>query len=120
MKASSTVKRASSSDFRPDRTTAADARPSRAPKSAGRVPPALGVVKLRGCRVSAPLMQPWGQHCRIIEWIDRNGELSCIAVPDAATEAEIRERVRSHRNGLRHTVADDSDLPPNRARLRRA
>ncbi|MFP3563615.1 DUF2866 domain-containing protein [Paraburkholderia sp. SIMBA_030] len=78
------------------------------------------VVKIRGCRVSAPLMQPWGEGCRIVEWIDRNGEYACIAVRGAATEAEIRERVRMHRNVLRHTLRDDPTTPAGGVRLRRA
>ena len=52
--------------------------------------------------------------------ISRNGEYSCIAVRGAATVAEIRERVRMHREGQRHTLADDPAAPAGRVRLRRA
>jgi hypothetical protein len=43
-----------------------------------------------------------------------------MAVPGDATEAEIRQRVRMHRNGQRHTLTDDPGLPEQRVRLRRA
>lgn len=120
MQVSSPANRAVSRGFRPGRktVTAAGARgKAESGVSAARV---TDVVKIRGCRVSAPLMQPWGECCRIVEWIDRNGEYSCIAVRGAATEAEIRERVRTHRNGPRHTLTDDPATPAGRVRLRRA
>ncbi|CAB3796887.1 DUF2866 domain-containing protein [Paraburkholderia caffeinilytica] len=119
MQVSSSVNRAESRGFRPGRKTAAAAATRGAAENGVRTPLATDVVKIRGCRVSAPLMQPWGECCRIVEWINRNGEYSCIAVRGAATVAEIRERVRVHRNGQRHTMADDATTPAGRVRLRR-
>jgi hypothetical protein len=40
-------------------------------------------------------------------------------VRGAATVAEIRERVRMHRDGQRHTLTDDPAAPAGRVRLRR-
>ncbi|RDJ98801.1 hypothetical protein DLM46_31470 [Paraburkholderia lacunae] len=119
MQVPSPVNRAVSRGFRPGRNTAAAARTRGKADSGVSAPRLTDVVKIRGCRVSAPLIQPWGECCRIVEWIDRNGEYSCIAVRGAATAAEIRERVRMHRNGQRHTLTDDPGTPAGRVRLRR-
>lgn len=119
MQVSSPVSRAESRGFQPGRKTVASAASRGAVENGVSAPQAKDVVKIRGCRVSAPIMQPWGECCRIVEWINRNGEYSCIAVRGAATVAEIRERVRMHRNGQRHTLADDAATPAGRVRLRR-
>ncbi|RKE40008.1 uncharacterized protein DUF2866 [Paraburkholderia sp. BL23I1N1] len=119
MQVSSPVSRAESRGFQPGRKTAAAAGARREAQNGVSAPRVSDVVKIRGCRVSAPLMQPWGECCRIVEWINRNGEYSCIAVRGAATVAEIRERVRLHRNGQRHALTDDPATPAARARLRR-
>ncbi|MCX4138448.1 MULTISPECIES: DUF2866 domain-containing protein [Paraburkholderia] len=119
MQVSSPVNRAESRGFRPGRKTATAAATRGTAENGANAPLATDVMKIRGCRVSAPLMQPWGECCRIVEWINRNGEYSCVAVPGAATVAEIRERVRMHRNGQRHTLADDPSAPAGRGRLRR-
>ncbi len=119
MQVSSPVNRAESRGSRPGRKTVAAAATRGTAKNGVSATLATDVVKIRGCRVSAPVMQPWGECCRIVEWINRNGEYSCVAVPGAATVAEIRERVRTHRNGQRHTLADDPSTPAGRGRLRR-
>jgi len=69
------------------------------------------VIKLRGARVSETLTRPWGECCRIVEWVNREGQYSCLAVPGDASEEEIRHRMRSHRNGPQHLVTDDRELP---------
>ncbi|VXC91279.1 conserved hypothetical protein [Burkholderia sp. 8Y] len=76
------------------------------------------VTKLRGCRLSAPIVQPWGASCRVVEWINIRGERSFIAVHVSATEPEIRERMRQHANGQRHVALDAAAL--GRPKLRRA
>ncbi|MDR5733930.1 DUF2866 domain-containing protein [Caballeronia sp. LZ025] len=75
-------------------------------------------VKIRGCRVSAPIERPWGGTCRVIEWINTRGERSFLAVRVDATEQEIRERMRAHANGRRHVAMDAAAL--GRPKLRRA
>ncbi|WP_120343930.1 DUF2866 domain-containing protein [Paraburkholderia fungorum] len=122
MQVSSSVNRAEPRGFQPGRKTiaaAAAAGSHRKAENGAGASRVKDVVKIRGCRVSEPLMQPWGECCRIVEWINRNGEYSCIAVRGVATVAEIRERVRDHRNGQRHTLTDDPGTPANRVRLRR-
>jgi len=76
------------------------------------------VTKLRGCRLSPPIVQPWGASCRVVEWINIRGERSFIAVHVSATEPEIRERMRQHANGERHVALDAAAL--GRPKLRRA
>ena len=120
MQVSLPVSRAESRGFRPGRKTVTAATARGKTGSGVRAEKVADVVKIRGCRVSAPLMQLWGECYRIVEWISRNGEYSCIAVRGAATVAEIRERVRMHRDGQRHTLADDPAAPGGRVRLRRA
>ncbi|CAE6732353.1 DUF2866 domain-containing protein [Paraburkholderia haematera] len=120
MQVSSPAIRAESRGFQPGRKTAAVAGARREAQNGLSAPRVSDAVKIRGCRVSAPLMQPWGECCRIVEWINRNGEYSCIAVRGAATVAEIRERVSLHRIGQRHTLTDDPATPASRVRLRRA
>ncbi|MFM0164319.1 DUF2866 domain-containing protein [Paraburkholderia sediminicola] len=120
MQVSLPVSRAESRGFRPGRKTDNAATARGKTGSGVRAEQVADVVKIRGCRVSAPLMQLWGECYRIVEWISRNGEYSCIAVRGAATVAEIRERVRMHREGQRHTLADDPAAPAGRVRLRRA
>jgi Protein of unknown function (DUF2866) len=78
------------------------------------------VMKMRGCRISAPIMALWSEWYRIVEWINAQGEYSRIAVPGDAAEAEIRQRIRAHCNGRRHTFTDEPGLPRHRVRLRRA
>lgn len=84
-----------------------------APKSpaAASVSAAQRVIKLRGARVSETLPRPWGECCRIVEWVNREGQYSCLAVPGDASEDEIRDRMRSHRNGPQYLVTDDRELP---------
>ncbi|WP_158935812.1 DUF2866 domain-containing protein [Burkholderia sp. S171] len=69
------------------------------------------VIKLRGARVSETLPRAWGECCRIVEWVNREGQYSCLAVPGDASEEEIRCRMRSHRNGPQYLVTDDRELP---------
>jgi len=69
------------------------------------------VIKLRGARVSETLPRAWGECCRIVEWVNREGQYSCLAVPCDASEDEIRHRMLSHRNGPQYLVTDDRELP---------
>ena len=69
------------------------------------------VIKLRGARVSETLPRAWGECCRIVEWVNREGQYSCLAVPGDASEDEIRDRMRLHRNGPQYLVTDDRELP---------
>ncbi|MFM0729597.1 DUF2866 domain-containing protein [Paraburkholderia sediminicola] len=119
MQVASPVSRAESRGFRPGRKSTAAASVRGKAENGVSAPRAADVVKIRGCRVSAPLMQLWGECCRIVEWINRSGEYSCIAVRGDATVAEIRECVRLHRSGQRHTLTDDPATPAGRVRLRR-
>jgi hypothetical protein len=100
MQVSLPVSRAESRGFRPGRKTVTAASARGAAENGASASRVTDVVKIRGCRVSAPLVQPWGECCRIVEWINRNGEYSCIA-------------------GQRHTLTDDSATPAGRVRLRR-
>jgi hypothetical protein len=122
MQVSSNLIGAASRDFRSGRKTAADTAVGRKPakRVTARADAGKNEMKVRGCCISAPIVALWGEWCRIVEWINANGEYSCIAVPGDATEAEIRQRVRTHRNGQRHTLTDDPGLPQQRVRLRRA
>lgn len=78
---------------------------------AGSASAAQRVIKLRGARVSGMLPQAWGERCRIVEWVNREGQYSCLAVPGDASEDEIRDRMRSHKNGPQYLVTDDRELP---------
>ena len=73
MQVSSPVNRAESRGFRPVRKTATAAATRGTVENGANASLATDVMKIRGCRVSAPLMQPWGECCRIVEWINRNG-----------------------------------------------
>ncbi|MFL9922283.1 DUF2866 domain-containing protein [Paraburkholderia fungorum] len=122
MQVSSNVSGAASRNFQSGRKTAADTAIGRKPTKRVNAPADAGknVMKVLGCRISAPIVALWGEWCRIVEWINANGEYSCMAVPGDVTEAEIRQRVCTHRNGQRHTLTDDPGLPEQRVRLRRA
>jgi hypothetical protein len=86
-------------------------RPVAKALAVGSISAAQQVIKLRGARVSETLPRPWGECCRIVEWVNREGQYSCLAVPGDASEDEIRHRMRSHRNGPQYLVVDDRELP---------
>jgi hypothetical protein len=86
-------------------------RPMAKALAAGSASAAQRVIKLRGARVSETLPRPWGECCRIVEWVNREGQYSCLAVPGDASEDEIRHRMRSHKNGPQYLVTDDRELP---------
>ncbi|CAH2788609.1 MAG: FIG00454279: hypothetical protein [uncultured Caballeronia sp.] len=65
---------------------------------------------LRGCRVLAPLQQPWGSGCRIVEWIDEQGQISRRVVAADVTEDEVVATIRQHVMGRKH-VLDDEHQP---------
>jgi hypothetical protein len=67
--------------------------------------------RLRGCRVSAPLDQPWGGQCRIIEWIDKEGQIARCAVAADVTEADVIAAMREHVTGRKHVLVDDERMP---------
>jgi hypothetical protein len=88
-----------------------DTRPSAdEPQTASHIG-AHRAIKLRGARVSETLPRTWGECCRIVEWVNRVGQYSCLVVPGDASEGEIRRRIRSHKNGPQLLVTDDSELP---------
>lgn len=62
---------------------------------------------LRGCRVSPPIQPPWGGGCRIVEWIDENGQLSRRVVAENVTADQVRATIRQHVQGRKHTLIDD-------------
>ncbi|MCY0386052.1 DUF2866 domain-containing protein [Robbsia sp. Bb-Pol-6] len=72
-------------------------------------------IPLRSCQVSEPLMQLWGECCRIIEWTHPEGGSTRLAVPGSATPAQIEQQLRGHRAGLRY-VANDG-LAPSRGHV---
>ena len=86
-------------------------RPAAKAPDAAATSAAQRVIKLRGARVSETLLRPWGECCRVVEWVNREGQYSCLAVPGDASEDEIRHRMRSHRNGPQYLVTDDRELP---------
>ncbi len=67
---------------------------------------------LRGCRVSAPLeQQPWGSGCRIVEWIDGEGQISRRVVAADVTEDKVVATIRRHVTGRKHVLVDDERQP---------
>jgi hypothetical protein len=66
---------------------------------------------LRGCRVSAPIPQPWGGGCRIVEWIDAEGQISRRVVAENVTEDEVVATIRCHVKGRKHMLHDDEGMP---------
>ncbi|MEW9580187.1 DUF2866 domain-containing protein [Paraburkholderia sp. DGU8] len=68
-------------------------------------------LQLRGCRVSAPIRQPWGGACRIVEWIDAAGQISRRVVAEDATPAEVRATISRHVEGRKHLLYDDEKTP---------
>jgi len=68
-------------------------------------------LQLRGCRVSAPIRQPWGGACRIVEWIDAAGQISRRVVAEDATAAEVRATISRHVEGRKHLLCDDEKTP---------
>jgi len=78
----------------------------------------LQPLKLRGCRISQPLLQIWGERCRVIEWINPAGEHSLLVVPGNATVDQIRHSMRAHENGAQHILSKESDSPVRQVLLR--
>jgi hypothetical protein len=68
-------------------------------------------MQVRGCRVSAPIRQPWGGACRIVEWIDTTGQISRRVVAEHATAAEVRATINRHVEGRKHVLYDDEKTP---------
>nr|WP_233863170.1 DUF2866 domain-containing protein [Paraburkholderia adhaesiva] len=68
-------------------------------------------IVVRGCRVSEPLMQPWGSSCRIVEWIDSDGCISRRVVAGNVTAAQVRSTISHHVEGRKHFLYDDERLP---------
>jgi len=69
----------------------------------------LQPLKVRGCRISQPLLQIWGERCRVIEWINQAGEHSLLVVPGNATADQIRHSMRAHENGSQHILSEESN-----------
>jgi hypothetical protein len=68
-------------------------------------------IQVRGCRVSAPIRQPWGGACRIVEWIDRTGQISRRVVAEDATVDDVRATINRHVEGRKHFLYDDEKTP---------
>ncbi|QGZ56098.1 DUF2866 domain-containing protein [Paraburkholderia acidiphila] len=68
-------------------------------------------IVVRGCRVSEPLMQPWGSTCRIVEWIDGDGRISRRVVAEDVTAAEVRSTIAHHVEGRKYVMYDDERSP---------
>ncbi|MBB3256540.1 hypothetical protein F4827_001373 [Paraburkholderia bannensis] len=68
-------------------------------------------IVVRGCRVSEPLMQPWGSSCRIVEWIDGDGRISRQVVAGNVTAAQVRSTISHHIEGRKHVLYDDERAP---------
>lgn len=68
-------------------------------------------IQVRGCRVSAPIHQPWGGACRIVEWIDTGGQISRRVVAEDATAADVRATINRHVEGRKHLLYDDEQTP---------
>ncbi|NML29949.1 DUF2866 domain-containing protein [Paraburkholderia antibiotica] len=68
-------------------------------------------IQVRGCRVSAPIHQPWGGACRIVEWIDTAGQISRRVVAEDVTAAEVRATISRHVEGRKHFLYDDEKSP---------
>jgi hypothetical protein len=68
-------------------------------------------IQVRGCRVSAPIHQPWGGACRIVEWIDTAGQISRRVVAEDVTAAEVRATINRHVEGRKHLLYDDEKSP---------
>ena len=68
-------------------------------------------IQVRGCRVSAPIQQPWGGACRIVEWIDRTGQISRRVVAGDATAADVRATITRHEEGRKHLLYDHEKTP---------
>ncbi|MGF6636974.1 DUF2866 domain-containing protein [Paraburkholderia sp. MM6662-R1] len=68
-------------------------------------------IQVRGCRVSAPIHQPWGGACRIVEWIDTAGQISRRVVAEDVTAAEVRATISRHVGGRKHLLYDDEKSP---------
>lgn len=66
---------------------------------------------LRGCRVSEPIPRPWGSGCRIVEWIDTEGQISRRVVAEDATAAEVVATIKRHVEGRKHVMLDDEMSP---------
>ncbi|OLL30682.1 hypothetical protein BTH42_16140 [Burkholderia sp. SRS-W-2-2016] len=84
---------------------------------------AEGPIQVRGCRVSAPIHQPWGGACRIVEWIDTAGQISRRVVAEDVTAAEVRATISRHVEGRKHLLYDDEKTPrqvlPRQTAMRR-
>ncbi|MCG5073545.1 DUF2866 domain-containing protein [Paraburkholderia tagetis] len=68
-------------------------------------------IVVRGCRVSEPLLQPWGDSCRIVEWIDSDGRISRQVVAGNVTAAQVRSTIAHHVEGRKHVLYDDERAP---------
>ncbi|WP_175717968.1 DUF2866 domain-containing protein [Burkholderia anthina] len=73
--------------------------------------PSGRLYNLRGCRVSEPIVHPWGGGCRIVEWIDDEGRLVRRVVSEDVTEAEVAAAIRRPTEGRRHLMGDDEQMP---------
>jgi hypothetical protein len=69
------------------------------------------LMRLRGCRVSEPISQPWGGACRIVEWVDTTGQISRRVVAEDVTVAQVRATIQQHVEGRKHVLLDDEHSP---------
>jgi hypothetical protein len=57
------------------------------------------------------IQQPWGGGCRIVEWIDAEGQISRRVVAEDVTEDEVVATIRRHVKGRKHVLVDDEGMP---------
>jgi hypothetical protein len=71
----------------------------------------LPIYNVRGCRVSDPIRHPWGNACRIVEWVDAEGRIVRRVVAEHVTEEEVAATIRRPVEGRRHLMHDDEQMP---------
>ncbi|HEY3598258.1 MAG TPA: DUF2866 domain-containing protein [Paraburkholderia sp.] len=65
-------------------------------------------LQIQTCTISAPLQQPWGRSCRLVEWTFKHDAGSCRrVVPAESTPRQIAEAVVSHLPGRRYCHEDN-------------
>jgi hypothetical protein len=62
--------------------------------------------KLRGVRISEPLVQPFAPAVRVLEWKGVRGETHLRAVRHDATSEHVAEMVRRHVVGTQYIFVD--------------
>ena len=67
-------------------------------------------LKLRECRLSAPIEPPWGRAYRLLEWmLKTDSRVQRRVFPADCTPSQIADALRSHVPGRRYGPTDDDD-----------